>query len=172
MIAPSELELMVREAMRRHTIRIVLTALALLGCQTGSAANGLCEPLRQFVASVKPGDTRVIEFRTSWGSDFKDSDSHDEFVISAKRCDRGNYDPANAVCNYLMEHAPVEFSDISLKDAVMCLSRKTSLGDMSIYGIEMSLTYGTHNRGSIVDIKYSPDEQLGGMVLSITARGY
>jgi hypothetical protein len=72
-----------------------------------------------------------------------------------------------------MEHGAAEFSGNNVKDAVMCLSRKTHFADrLLLDGIELSLTYGTDDRGSNVEIKYAPDDQLGGMVLFITARGY
>jgi hypothetical protein len=70
-----------------------------------------------------------------------------------------------------MERGATEFAGNNVKDAVMCLSEKTHFADrIQLDGIELSLTYGTKERGSNVDIKYSPDGQLGGMVLSITAR--
>jgi hypothetical protein len=157
--------------MRRRTLSLALSALYLWTYQIAAASNGLCEPLRRFVASIKPNDTRVLEFHTSWGSGFKNSD--DESTIAAKRCDPNGYEPAKAVCAYLMEYGATEFSGNNAKAAVTCLSRKTYFGDrLLLDGIELSLTYGTDDRGSNVDIKFSGDDQLGGMVLSITARGY
>jgi hypothetical protein len=157
--------------MRRRTVTLVLAVVTLLSYQTGLAAHGLCGPLRRFVESVKPSEMKVLAFHTSWGSDFKDSD--DKLTLSARRCDHNAYEPAKAVCAYLMEHGATEFSGNNAKSAVMCLSRNTYFGDrLLLDGIELSLTYGSDDRGSNVEIKYAPDDQLGGMVLSITARGY
>jgi hypothetical protein len=156
--------------MRRRTSTVILAVLTLLTYQAGLAADGLCRPLRRFVTSVKPSETRALEFHTVWGSGFKDSD--DGQTLAAKRCDHNGYEPAKSVCAYFMEHGATEFSGNNAKDAVMCLSKKTYFSDLVLDSIEVSLTYGTHDRGSNVEIRYAPDDQLGGMVLSITARGY
>ena len=157
--------------MKRCALFVVVPTLSALTQPTGAAAQGLCEPLRQFIESVKPHETRTLEFHTSWGSDFRDS--NDQQALSAKRCIHNGYEPAKAVCAYLMQRGAVEFSGNNAKSALVCLSRKTHFADrLGLDRIELSLTYGTDERGSNVDIKYSPDEKLGGMVLSITARGY
>lgn len=138
--------------------------------QAASAADGLCGPLRKFVESVKPNETRLLKFHTIWGSDFKDSK---EWAMGAKRCEHNGYDPAKSVCAYFMEHGATEFSGNNAKSAVMCLSPKTHFAPrMELHTISVSLTYGTDDRGSNVDIEYSEDNELGGMVLSITVDGY
>jgi hypothetical protein len=140
-------------------------------CRSALAADELCAPLRRFVESVKPDEKRALEFHTSWGSDFKDT--HDESALWAKRCVHHDYQPARAVCDFLMENGAVEFSGNNAKRVLMCLSRKTHFADrLLLHGIEISLSFGTDDRGSHVEIRYAPDEQLGGMVLSITASGY
>ena len=157
--------------MRRRSLNVVIPIICTSAYVTGAAAQGLCEPLRAFIESVKPNETRTLEFHTSWGSDFKDS--NDQQVLSAKRCVPNGYDLAKPVCAYLMQNGAVEFSGNNAKQALMCLSRKTHFADHVVLdGIKLSLTYGTEDRGSHVDVEYSPDEKLGGMVLSITARGY
>ena len=80
---------------------------------------------------------------------------------------------ANAVFAFLMEYGPIEFSGNNAKNAVICLSRKTHFCDrLVLHRIELSLTYGSDDRGSNVDIKYAPDDETRGMALSITANGY
>jgi hypothetical protein len=66
----------------------------------GSAVPNLCGPLRAFVQSVKPHESRAVEFHTSWGGDFKDSS--DAGTVWAKRCLHFDYEPAKAVCAYLL----------------------------------------------------------------------
>jgi len=136
------------------------------------AANAdLCGPLRRFVESVKPGETRRLEFHTSWLADFKDSAGAD--IVSAKRCMHFDYGPAKVVCAYLMEHSATEFADNNAKDAIRCLSKKTRFADrLALDGIQISFSYGSDERGSHIDLQYSEDPQLGGMILSITASGY
>lgn len=65
-----------------------------------AGADPLCPPLRSFVQSVGPHETRTFAFRTSWGEGFKDSEA--PHVLGAKRCEHGEYAPAKAVCAYLM----------------------------------------------------------------------
>jgi hypothetical protein len=135
-----------------------------------AAEDGLCKSLKSFVSSVKPDETRVLKFHTSWGSNFKDDD---EPAFSAKRCDHGGYDPAKAVCAYLMEHGATEFSGNNAKSAVSCLSSQTHVAaGMQIHSVSVSFSVGTESRGSLVDIEFVEDTILGGMVLSITADGY
>ncbi len=157
--------------MRRRTLPVVLAALSLWTHPTEAAVPGLCGPLRKFVESVAPNQLKTLEFHTSWGSDFKDSGG--EPTIAAKRCIHNGYGPAKAVCAYLMQHGATEFAGNNAKDALVCLSRQTHFADRLVLDeIEISLPYGTEQRGSRVEIKFVPDEQLGGMVLSITARSY
>jgi len=131
----------------------------------------LCGPLRRFVESVKPGETRRLEFHTSWGADFKDSASAD--AVSAKRCMHFDYGPAKVVCVYLMENGATEFAGNNAKDAIRCLSKTTRFADrLALDGIQISFSYGSDERGSNIGLQYSEDPHLGGMVLSITASGY
>jgi len=157
--------------MRSCIVELVVVTL-FVALPAGGAVPDLCGPLRHFVESVKPGDTRRLEFHTSWGGDFKDS-AADPDTLSAKRCLHFNYGPAKEVCTYLMEHGATEFAGNNAKDAVMCLSKTTRFADRLVLdGIQISFMYGTGNRSSNVDLEYSEDPHLGGMVLSIAVRGY
>jgi hypothetical protein len=156
--------------MRSRALALGFGVVILTANVAAVAEDGLCKPLRSFIASVKPNETHVLKFRTSWGSNFKDDD---EPAFSAKRCEHGGYDPAKAVCDYLMEHGATEFSGNNAKSAVSCLSKNTRVAaGMQINSVSVSFTVGTENRGSLVDIDFVEDVDLGGMVLSITADGY
>ena len=136
-----------------------------------AADSDLCGPLRRFVESVKPDETRRLEFHTSWGADFKDSAG--AYAMSARRCMHFNYGPAKVVCAYLMEHGATEFAGNNAKDAIRCLSKTTRFADrLMLDGIQISFSYGSDERGSNIELQYSEDRHLGGMVLSITASGY
>jgi hypothetical protein len=153
---------------RLLSIALVLTWLP---AQTAIAkTDPLCAPLRAFIESVQPDETRTFEFRTSWGGNFKDST---ESAIFAKRCNHFGYSPAKPVCEYLMEHGAIEFSDNNLKRTVMCLSPKTRLEPgLSVSSITMFLSYGSDDRGSHVNLEFAEDSQVGGMVLRVAADGY
>lgn len=93
--------------MKPRAVVIVLGTVVLAASHSAASEDGLCKPLKIFIASVKPDETRVLKFHTSWGSNFKDDE---EPAFIAKRCDHGDYEPAKAVCEYLMEHGATEFS--------------------------------------------------------------
>jgi Methyltransferase domain len=62
--------------------------------------------------------TNLDDFCTtdqSWGSGFKGSGN--ELALYAKRCDHNGYEPAKAVCAYLMEHGATEFSGNNAQNA-------------------------------------------------------
>jgi hypothetical protein len=129
--------------------------------------------LREFVASVKPDETRSFAFRTSWGDTFKDEAKGPvPFVLYSKRCEHHEYAPAKAVCAYLMEHGSVEFADGNFKQAVNCLSKESRLEGVWFESAVLSLNYGTEDRGANVDIELAEDPEVGGMVLRVTANGY
>ena len=156
--------------MKVHWLSIAL-ALAWLPTHTALArADTLCAPLRAFVESVNPDETKAIEFHTSWGTNFKDST---EPAVFAKRCNHFGYGPAEALCSYLMEHGSTEFPDTDFKGAVMCLSPKTRLDpSLSVSDAAMSLSYGSPDRGAIVSLELSEDPQIGGMLFRVAADGY
>jgi hypothetical protein len=155
--------------MKVHLLSIAMVMLWLPVTAT-AGTDPLCGPLREFVSSVHPGETKVIEFHTSWGGNFKDSP---EPVIFAKRCNHYGYGPAKAACAYLMEHGAIEFSDNNLKRAVMCLSPKTRMdAGLSLNSAAIFLTYGSPDQGSHVNLEFGEDPQLGGMVLKVAADGY
>ena len=93
--------------------------------------------------------------------------------IYAKRCEHYGYKPADAACKVLMETGATEFSDINFKRAMRCLSPKTSFAPrVDIDNASMSFSYGNEDRGSHVKLNYEGDDEIGGMVLRITADGY
>jgi hypothetical protein len=144
--------------------------MCVIGHHTALAADDLCGPLRSFVGSVNPDEMRALKFHTTWGGNFKDSEG---WVMGAKRCNHFDYDPAKPVCAYLMEHGATEFAGINAKRAVECLATGvTFAGRLDLHVISLSLIYGTEDRGAIVDIALLEDDEVGGMVLSITADGY
>jgi hypothetical protein len=155
---------------RVSAISAVLSIVALSVSSPATPADLLCESLRQFVSSVKAGEKRALKFNTIWGSNFKD---RAEEGMGAKRCDFGGYEPAKSACKYLMEYGSIEFAGYNAKSAITCLSPKTRFAAVTtLKSISFSLTFGTESRGSHVDVVYTEDKDLGGMVMSVTAAGY
>lgn len=153
-----------------HSIPVLLIA-TLAGCASlGGTRDPMCAPLRDFVQSIEPGTTRDVTFRTNWGSNFRDDPKP---AIFAKRCEHANYGPAKPLCDYLMDHGAVEFSTINAQRAVGCLAPGTRFGG-AVEWMEgtFQVGYGTPERGSTVTIAYGSDNDVGGNVLSIVARGY
>ncbi len=153
-----------------HIVTLLAAALH-VQAHAAEREDALCAPLRAFVDSVAPGETRALAFNTRWGADFKDS--ADENVMSAKRCAHGGYAPAKAVCASLMEHGAVEFSQSNAERALTCLSSGTRFASqVTMTRGAFSFNHGTDERGSSVKLIFDEDQQLGGMVLRITAEGY
>jgi hypothetical protein len=155
--------------MKAHALVATFSMAALTVTSPVTAADALCKPLREFIGSVKPDETHVLKFHSIWGGGFTGSDQDTMFE---KACEHNQYGPAKRLCAFFMESGAVEFAGENAKSVISCLSSKTHFPSGILHGISYSLTFGTHNRGSNVDIEYSQDEQLGGMVLSITAKGY
>ena len=171
---PKPLRCAVQSRRRPHMKACLLPAtLALIWMpsqEVSAKMDPLCGPLRAFVESVNPDETRTFDFHTSWGSNFTDSADP---AIFAKRCNHYGYGPAKNVCVYLMEHGVIEFSDSNFKRATMCLSPKTRFDPgLSVSEAAMSLDYGGPDRGANVSLLFSEDPKIGGMVLKVVADGY
>jgi hypothetical protein len=138
------------------TYAAVLTVVA---WQPVNATDTLCEPLRKFVESVKPRESKTITFRTSWGAGFKDSE--------------GPSLAEKLVCADFMANGSTEFPGTTARSAISCLSRDTRFAPrITLHAIAVSFSYGTDDRGSLVDITLAEDSIVGGMALTITAEGY
>ena len=156
--------------MRPNTSSLISCLIALAALQPAFAADGLCEPLRAFAISVNPGETRVLKFHTIFGSNFKD---RDQAGFGAKRCDPAGYEPAMAVCLFFMEYGDIQLPGYNAKLAIECLSKKTRFDvQAKVNSISVSLKYGTEDRGSLMSIELQENNELGGMVLTIAAKGY
>ena len=156
--------------MSHYVVRALLGTVALTVCQPLSAADGLCGPLREFLKSVGPHETRIIKFHTVWGSNFNDDK---EEALGAKRCEHYDYGPAKTFCAYLMDHSAIEFSGNNAKAVLACLAPGARFPPHSLlHAISLSMSYGTKDRGSNVEVSYLEDDELGGMVLTIAADGY
>jgi hypothetical protein len=157
--------------MRRLQVTItVVAALAANQARAFTERDALCESVRFFVASVQPGHMKEFTFHTVWGTNFK---GRTEPVLFARECVHGGYGPAKAVCTYLLQHGAVEFSASNAQRVLTCLSPDTRLGaHVNLEHGVFSLSYGGEWRGSSVTVAYGADEELGGMVLHVTAKGY
>lgn len=157
-------------SLRNQSISLLLAAaIAVPGAHARPPAD-FCKALRAFVDSVQPNEERSFTFRTSWGSNFKDAQ---EPALFAKRCEHDGYDPAKAVCAYLVEHGSTEFTWINVKDAISCLSRKTKFEpSLRVNSGDFSFTYGSEHRGALIDISFNEDPHIGGMAFKLAADGY
>ena len=154
----------------KHRVFAVFLGSALFQAQASDArTDALCAPLLAFVNAVQPDETRRLAFHTSWGGNFKNDASP---ALMAKRCDHEGYEPAQAVCKYLVEHSSAEFADFNLKRALMCLSPDMKINSLSFKRATISTHYGTDDRGSFVDFELMEDTKIGGTVLTIVVSGY
>jgi hypothetical protein len=154
----------------KATLTIICWCAALWPLNAAFGGESLCEAQREFVSSVQRGETREFTFHTSWDADFKDSS---EDAIYAKRCNHDRYAPAKKVCEYLMEHGAVEFAGNNVKDALACLSPETRLARaLGLHRASFSFSFGTDDRGALVEIEFSEDQEVGGMAFKVVADGY
>lgn len=154
---------------RAPAFAAALWTIAFSASLPAAAGGDLCGPLREFISSVKSGETRVLKFNTILGSNFKDREGP---ARGAKRCDFGSYEPAKTVCKYLMEYGSPESSGYNTKSAITCLSPKTRFATGTKLGaIAFSMKIGAGGHPTLVDVAFTEDKDLGGMVLSISATG-
>ncbi|MES2898924.1 MAG: hypothetical protein V4723_04300 [Pseudomonadota bacterium] len=148
----------------------IVLLLFLMPAYADDEKDAMCAPVEEFLKTIEPDTVRRIDFHTSWGGNFDDST---EPALSAKRCNHYGYGPARVLCATLIKHSSTESAGRNLKRLVMCLSPRSKFDPhLSFASATVSTTYGTADRGSIVDIEFRKDTQIGGMVLGITARGY
>lgn len=130
----------------------------------------LCPYLTNFFNSVKVDQVTSIELHTSWGSNFK---GHDEDVIAAKRCLHGDISSAKKACEYLMDNTSTEFAGVNFKRFLLCLSPKTNIAtDIQFSHAVVSLYFGNDERGARLNLSLEEDDDIGGMVLRLKAKGY
>lgn len=155
--------------MRRKILGLMSCLAPLVAYQPAFAADGLCGPLRDFVESVEPGEIRVLKFHTIWGENFKDREGK---AFGAKRCDFANYEPARAVCVFLMEYGSIETAGYNAKVAIECASKKTQFPvHTELNSISVSLPYGIQDPGRRIKIELRENNEVGGLELAITAEG-
>ena len=154
----------------KSLVALAFAVSVLLPVAHGARPSELCKALLDFAASVQADEKREIAFRTSWGSNFKDSS---EPAVFAKRCSHNGYDPAKRVCDYLMGQGSAEFADANVKNAITCLSRKTHFAPLfKLNAGDFSFNYGSPNRGALIDISLRDDKAIGGMIFQLAADGY
>ena len=150
---------------------VLAATLTLSACAALSSRNDpMCPPLRSFVASVMPDESRAISFHTIWGGNFK---GQAESVIFAKRCIHDGYVPAKPICKYLTEHGATEFAGRNAQRAISCLADRTKFDSQIQFSRGVfRFSYGTPDRGSLVEIEFGDDKEVGGELMRINADGY
>lgn len=158
------------ERMRWTPLLLMLAAIAGVPAASASPDPGLCDVLRAFVSSVGPDQTREFTYRTSWGSNFKDAATP---AMMGKRCEHGGHVPAEKVCAYLIEHGATEFAGYNFMSAVECLSPDTRFAPrLVLAAADFSFSYGTEERGALIDVVFKEDPVAGGMMFRLVADGY
>ncbi|WP_445427534.1 hypothetical protein [Alishewanella sp. HL-SH05] len=135
-----------------------------------AGSDDLCPHLKEFLSSVGVDQSASIELHTSWGANFKDDDGD---VMAAKRCIHGNAASAKKACEYLMKNASTEFAGVNFKRFLLCLSPSTKIeNSVQFSHAAVSLSFGSEDRGALLDLSLEEDEHIGGMVLKLEAEGY
>ncbi len=97
----------------------------------------------------------------------------EEGTLAAKACERPDDPVAVKLCDYWVENSSTEFAGINAVRAIECLSPDTKFArPVSVHVISMQFSFGSPNRGSLVDITLQEDAEVGGMALRVEASGY
>lgn len=170
--APLRGLIVVRQQMKIATILII----SLLLCACVAHVHGregrdnlLCAEVRAFLASVKPDETRKITLRTFWGA----KEDGDSIVLGSKTCEHHDYGPGKRLCAYLLQDSSTEFAGYNAKRILNCLAPRPGISEaLDIHSGSFSTTFGSPNRGALVDLELAPDEGHGEMTLLLKADGY
>lgn len=153
----------------------VLTVSLLLGACIGDTYGRerrddlLCSEVRAFLVSVKPEETHKITLRTFWGA----REDGDSIVLGSKTCEHHDYGPGEKLCAYLLQDSSTEFAGYNAKRILNCLTPRPGIAAaLDIHSGSFSITFGSPNRGALVDLELASDEGHGEMTLLLKADGY
>jgi hypothetical protein len=162
----------VRQQMK---ITYAVTALFLLSTPfleshaRGKQKDMLCSEVKSFMASVEPDETRTLTLRTFWGA----REEGDRIVMGSKSCEHNDYEPGKRLCSYLIQNSSTEFAGYDAKRILNCLAPKPGIAaELEIHSGSFSTTFGSPNRGALVDLELAPDKERGEMALRLQADGY
>jgi hypothetical protein len=137
--------------------------------QASEPVDALCQPLLEFVSSVRPGDTRAFALHTIWGTNFNDAPGD---AIFAKRCEDDGYAPAQKLCRYFIPNSAAEFAGSNVKRTLLCLSPGSRIvTGLNIERGTFSLTYKSAKGENLVTIEFDEDRKIGGMALRVVSQG-
>lgn len=151
-------------------IALVLAATSAHVFAAGSKRkDALCGELEEFLASVRPDEQRTITLHTYWGA----REEGDRIVVGSKSCEHNDYEPGKKLCAYLMENSSTEFAGYNAKRVLACLAPRPGLpDDLRVNSGSFSTSYGSPDRGALVDVDLYPDKEPGGMTFRLAADGY
>lgn len=143
-----------------------LLATLVSGCASlASRTHGLCAPLREFVASVEPGEKRAIDHHTVWGTGFR---GNPEPAFYEVECIHGNYGPAKPLCEHLVEQGSIEFSNRNAEDAISCLAPDMRFSpDVELGSGKFFVMPRLRGHWRSVTLSLEKDPERGGEVLRI-----
>jgi len=135
----------------------------------GNEPDSFCKELEIFLSSVQPDETHELIMRTFWGAKIVG----DDMIIGSKSCDHNDYEPGKALCTYLMRNSSTEFAGYNAKRILNCLSPEPGIGEnLEIHSGSFSTTFGSPDRGALVDLEIAPGSEPGEMVLHLKVDGY
>lgn len=156
--------------MSRHGLTALATVIAASSAAAQTAPDpAFCDVLQDFVTSARRGEAKEVIFRTSWGRGFNDSPEQ----LYEKRCHRHDDEPSVKLCAYLVKHGSAEFTDVTVKAALNCLSPQTRLArDLKLKQGAFSFSVGTPEHGAWVEASFGDDPEVGGKAFRLQTQGY
>lgn len=135
----------------------------------GNPKDMLCAEVDAFLRSVKPDETRILIMRTFWGA----REEGDRIVIGSKSCEHNDYEPGKKLCAYLLQNSSTEFAGHNAKRILNCVMPEPGIpAELEIQDGSFSTTFGSPDRGALLDLELAPDKGRGEMVLRLKADGY
>ncbi len=148
---------------------LALVAAAFAAQARGKQKDSLCAEVKEFLSSVEPDKTRTITLYTFWGA----REEGEFLVMGSKGCDHNDYDPGKKLCAYLIQNSSTEFAGYNAKRILNCLIPRPGIAaELEIHSGSFSTTFGSPNRGALVDLKIFPGKGDGEMELHLQADGY
>jgi hypothetical protein len=129
----------------------------------------ICKPLKAFVASVGPHQKHDVVFNGIWGQGFKDS--HERSLME-KLCKHDGYEPAQPLCQALVELGSAEFPDGNAYEVLACLAGVRYGVHVTLANIEASFDFGKGDTYQQVTVRLADDPVKGGKALTISVEGY
>ena len=112
---------------RKYEIGIMILSLSFINMSLANQADPLCSELIKFANGAKQDRSLSVELVTEWGENISTGCIHTENKMEKN------------FCKYLQNHTSIEFQEINISRALVCIGAPPLYSNNSSYSLE----YGT-----------------------------